>query len=78
MLIPALRLLHDCPGPAACVRGCGVTAPEKQYDDYAGVDVKGKILVMFGTVGWHIARANSSAYGLRNKARVALTRVLSV
>ena len=26
--------------------GYGVTAPELGYDDYAGVDVKGKILLM--------------------------------
>ena len=28
--------------------GYGVTAPERGYDDYAGVDVKGKIVAFFG------------------------------
>ena len=27
--------------------GYGVTAPELGYDDYAGLDVKGKIVVVF-------------------------------
>jgi hypothetical protein len=26
----------------------GVTAPELNYDDYAGVDVRGKVVVLFG------------------------------
>lgn len=28
--------------------GFGVTAPEQGYDDYAGLDVTGKIVAMFG------------------------------
>ncbi|MGH9323681.1 MAG: M28 family peptidase [Vicinamibacteria bacterium] len=40
--------------------GYGVTAPEHDYDDYAGIDVRGKIVlllryapVVFGEQGWH-------------------------
>ena len=56
--------------------GYGVTAPEFQYDDYAGIDVKGKIVAMlygaparFGSApGAHYAnsptkQANAAAHG---------------
>lgn len=32
---------------AVVVAGYGVTAPELQYDDYAGIDVRGKIVAIF-------------------------------
>lgn len=53
--------------------GYGVAAPEKQYDDFAGVDVKGKILVMFryGPDGTSPRSEFQRHTGLRNKARVA-------
>ena len=59
-------------GPLVFV-GYGVTAPEKQYDDYAGIDVKGKILVMFryGPDGASPRGEFQRHTGLRNKARVA-------
>jgi aminopeptidase YwaD len=59
-------------GPLVFV-GYGVTAPEKQYDDYAGLDVKGKILVMFryGPDGTSPRSEFQRHTGLRNKARVA-------
>ncbi len=57
--------------------GFGVTAPEQGYDDYAGLDVKGKIVAMFGpeapssfppTVRAYysnadVKRANAAAHG---------------
>ncbi len=53
--------------------GYGVSAPEKQYDDYAGVDVKGKVVVMFryGPDGASPRSEYQRHTGLRNKARVA-------
>lgn len=59
-------------GPLVFV-GYGVTAPEKQYDDYAGIDVKGKIVVMFryGPDGASTRSEFQRHTGLRNKARVA-------
>jgi hypothetical protein len=53
--------------------GYGISAPDKSYDDYEGVDVKGKIVLMFrfapdgsGT------KSDFQKYtALRNKARVA-------
>ncbi len=53
--------------------GYGISAPDKSYDDYEGIDVKGKIVLMF-----RFAPDGSSPKGdfqkytaLRNKARVA-------
>ncbi len=40
-----LRERSTIEGDAVFV-GYGVTAPEKQYDDYAGIDARGKIVVM--------------------------------
>jgi aminopeptidase YwaD len=59
-------------GPLVFV-GYGVTAPEKQYDDYAGIDVKGKVVVMFryGPDGASPRSEYQRHTGLRNKARVA-------
>ncbi len=53
--------------------GYGVTAPEKQYDDYAGVDVTGKVVVMlrYGPDGSSPRSEYQRFTGLRNKARVA-------
>lgn len=53
--------------------GYGITAPDKQYDDYAGIDVKGKIVVMFrfGPDGANPASEFQRYTGLRNKARIA-------
>jgi len=53
--------------------GYGVIAPEKQYDDYAGVDVTGKIVVMlrYGPDGSSPRSEYQRFTGLRNKARVA-------
>lgn len=53
--------------------GYGVSAPEKQYDDYAGIDVKGKVVVMFryGPDGASPRSEYQRHTGLRNKARVA-------
>jgi hypothetical protein len=41
-----LRPVVDVAGPLVFV-GFGVTAPERGYDDYAGVDARGKIVVLF-------------------------------
>jgi aminopeptidase YwaD len=59
-------------GPLVFV-GYGVVAPEKQYDDYAGIDVKGKVVVMFryGPDGASPRSEYQKHTGLRNKARVA-------
>ncbi len=53
--------------------GYGVTAPDKEYDDYAGIDVKDKILVMlrYGPDGASPRSPFQRYTGLRNKARVA-------
>jgi len=53
--------------------GYGVSAPEKQYDDYAGLDVKGKIVIMlrYGPDGSSPRSEYQRFTGLRNKARVA-------
>jgi hypothetical protein len=53
--------------------GYGVSAPEKQYDDYAGIDVKDKIVVMlrYGPDGSSPRGDYQRHTGLRNKARVA-------
>lgn len=40
-----LRSAFDVTAPLAYV-GFGVTAPELQYDDYAGIDVRGKIVLL--------------------------------
>ncbi len=37
--------------------GYGITAPERQWDDYAGIDVKGKAVVVF----WHGPWENSGS-----------------
>ncbi len=59
-------------GPLVFV-GYGVAAPEKQYDDFAGIDVKGKVVVMFryGPDGASPRSEFQRHTGLRNKARVA-------
>jgi hypothetical protein len=41
-----LHTAHDVEAPVIYV-GYGVTAPDQKYDDYAGVDVKGKIVAIF-------------------------------
>lgn len=53
--------------------GYGVAAPEKKYDDFAGIDVKGKVVVMFryGPDGASPRSEFQRHTGLRNKARVA-------
>ncbi len=53
--------------------GYGITAPDKEYDDYAGMDVKGKIVVMFrfGPDGTTPTSEFQRYTGLRNKARIA-------
>jgi len=53
--------------------GYGVSAPEKSYDDYEGVDVKGKIVLMFRFAPDGSApNSDFQKYTLpRNKARVA-------
>jgi aminopeptidase YwaD len=53
--------------------GYGVSAPEKQYDDYAGIDVKDKIVVMlrYGPDGSSPRGDFQRHTGLRNKARIA-------
>lgn len=59
-------------GPLVFV-GYGISAPEKNYDDYAGIDVKGKIVVAlrYGPDGadMHSDFYKHSAY--REKARIA-------
>ena len=33
--------------PTPCSSGHGIVAPEYQWDDYQGVDVRGKVVVLF-------------------------------
>ena len=58
--------------------GYGIAAPALHYDDYAGIDVRGKIVVALGGEPGHadppspFARAYGSGYGQRaHKARAA-------
>jgi hypothetical protein len=46
VMIGELRESTEVEAPVVFV-GHGVTAPERQYDDYAGVDTKGKIVAYF-------------------------------
>ncbi len=64
-------------GPVVFV-GYGISAPELGYDDYAGIDVRGKIVLALGgeprraDPSSPFARAYASGYGQRlHKARVA-------
>jgi hypothetical protein len=40
--------------------GYGITAPEYHYDDYSGVDVKGKIVLVLATSRRRMTRRASS------------------
>jgi hypothetical protein len=53
--------------------GYGISAPDKPYDDYAGVDVKDKIVVMlrFAPDGSSTTSPFQKYTALRNKARIA-------
>jgi hypothetical protein len=42
--------------------GFGVTAPELNYDDYAGVDVRGKVVVVFGNAPARFASTQRAYY----------------
>lgn len=59
-------------GPLVFV-GYGISAPEKNYDDYAGVDVRNKIVLMlrFAPDGSSPAGEFQRHSGLRRKAQVA-------
>ncbi|HEY1264167.1 MAG TPA: M28 family metallopeptidase [Terriglobales bacterium] len=55
--------------------GYGVTAPEEHYDDYAGVDVKGKIVAMIYGAPANFPVAEAAHYSSRvNKAKNAAAR----
>lgn len=53
--------------------GYGISAPDKSYDDYAGIDVKDKIVVMlrFAPDGSNSQGGFQKYTALRNKARIA-------
>jgi aminopeptidase YwaD len=53
--------------------GYGISAPDKSYDDYAGIDVKDKIVLMlrYAPDGSSPQSAFQKFTALRNKARVA-------
>jgi len=58
---------------AVVFAGYGISAPDKGYDDYAGIDVKGKIvLVLRGVPRWADKDEALKAHGaLRKKATIA-------
>ncbi len=71
----SLRAEVEVTAPVVFV-GFGVTAPKQQYDDYAGVDVKGKVVAMLSNAparfpseerAYHASRArkaeNAAAHG---------------
>jgi hypothetical protein len=47
--------------------GYGLTVPEKDYDDFSGLDVRGKIVVMIG--GWAVEYPGSAESALPERAR---------
>lgn len=62
-------------GPVVFV-GYGVTAPEHDYDDYASVDVRGKIVLVlryapepFGKHGWHATFVRKAQNAIGHGAR---------
>jgi len=56
--------------------GYGVSAPEMKFDDYAGVDVEGKVVVVLrGAPGW---RRRSSPFHGRSRKHAFLTRKVEV
>jgi hypothetical protein len=72
----------DITAPVAFV-GFGITAPERTYDDYAGIDVRGKIAVILGnapaTFSTDLRAHYSSSEGkLRNAAEHGARGVIHI
>lgn len=59
--------------------GYGITAPERNYDDYAGIDAKGKIvIVMRRTPGWRGQRHATFVAKVQNAVRHGAVGMLLV